>query len=191
MYNSLSALPTIPYNILTYLATSTDAENLWKLLKYNGYDALSKPNLTLKEKLGLLWKTGRQEKYGVFFTNLIEDAIPTSKCILKVYNYYDAPKEMYQANIVYAFDFLYGGQMSLVEYNGIPVSRGDLFINIMLTVLNGAYVGGVGKLTWLDDMSRYCAAKSVIGNERTFTGVQLLIGVMAGDTGKQADCNGG
>ena len=48
MYNSLSALPTIPYNILTYLATSTDAENLWKLLKYNGYDALSKPNLTLK-----------------------------------------------------------------------------------------------------------------------------------------------
>ena len=85
------------------------------------------------------------------------------------------------ANAVYAFDFLYGGQMSLIDYNGIPVSRGDL--------LNGAVVGGVGKLTWLDDMSRYCAAKSVVGNERTFTGVQLFMGVMVGDTGKKAGCN--
>lgn len=34
--------------------------------------------------------------------------------------------------------------MSLVEYNGIPVSRGDLFINKAMTVLNGAEVGGVG-----------------------------------------------
>lgn len=46
MYNSLSALPYIPYNILVYLARQEAAEDLWKLLKYNSYDALSKPNLT-------------------------------------------------------------------------------------------------------------------------------------------------
>ena len=189
MYNSLSALPNIPYNILTYLATSPDAENLWKMIKYNSYDALSKDNLTISEKMKFLWKVGPQEKFSIFLTNLIEDALPKSKCILKIYNYYDTPKEMYMANAVYAFDFLYGGQMSLIDYNGIPVSRGDLFINTMLTVLNGAVVGGVGKLTWLDDMSRYCAAKSVVGNERTFTGIQLFMGVMVGDTGKKAGCN--
>ena len=35
MYNSLSALPTAPYKIMTYLATSKDveAENLWKIIK--------------------------------------------------------------------------------------------------------------------------------------------------------------
>lgn len=190
MYNSLSVLPQIPYNIITYLATSADAEPLWKLLKYNGYDALNQPNLTMSEKLDMLWKTGRQQESSIFFTNLVEDAIPESKCVLKIYNYYDSPEELYRANITYAFDFLYGGQMSLVDYDGVPASRGDVFINTMLTVLNGAYVGGVGGMTWLGDLSRYAAAKSIVGNNKTFTGVQLFLSVMAGDTGKKDDCSG-
>lgn len=190
MYNSLSRLPFIPYNILTYLVLSTRAENLWKMLAHNSYDALSKPNLTTVEKLNLLWKTGKQEDYGVFFTNLVEDALPESKCVLKIYNYYDHPDELYRANAVYAFDFLYGGQMSLVEYKGTPVNRGDLFISIMADVLNGADVGGVGKMVWLSDASRYCAAKSVIGNSKTFTGVQMYIAVGVGDTGRTESCDG-
>lgn len=189
MYNSLSMLTKIPYNILTYLATIPDADSLWKMLKYNDYDALNHESLTTSEKLDMIWKNGKQEDYSVFFTNLVEDAIPESKCVLKVYNYYDQPKELYQANVVYAFDFLYGGQMSLVDCNGIPVSRGDLFINTLLTVLNGAQVGGVGKMMWLDDMSRYCLAKSVVGDERKFTGVQVFIGVSVGDTGIKEGCN--
>lgn len=190
MFNSLSALPSIPYSIMTYLATSPKAEELWKMMAYNSYDALSKPNLTMSQKLDLLWRTGPQEDSGIFFTNLVEDAIPTSKCILKIYNYYDQPKELYTASVVYAFDFLYGGQMSLVERDGVPVSRGDLFISIMLDVLNGADVGGVGKMAWLDDMSRYCAARSTIGNSKTFTGVQLYMGVTVGDRGRGEICDG-
>ena len=73
MYNSYYALPTIPYNILKHLALSD--EIIWKLLKYNDYDALDKPNLTFSEKMELVWKSGPQEQYGIFFTNLIEDAI--------------------------------------------------------------------------------------------------------------------
>ena len=39
MYNSLSALPTAPYKIMTYLATSKDseAENFWKIIKRKQY----------------------------------------------------------------------------------------------------------------------------------------------------------
>lgn len=188
MYNSMSKLPFLPYNIMTYLATSPQAENLWKMMAYNSYDALSKPDLTMSQKLDLLWRSGTQEEKGVFFTNLVEDAIPTSKCILKIYNYYDHPKELYNATVVYAFDFLYGGQMSLVEYNGVPVSRGDLFVQIMLDVLNGVDTGGIGKMVWLDDMSRYCAAKSTIGNSKTFTGVQLYMAVNVGDRGREDEC---
>ena len=190
MFNSMSALPSIQYNIMTYLATSPQAEDLWKMMAYNSYDALSKPNLTMSQKLDLLWRTGPQEDYGIFFTNLVEDAIPTSKCILKIYNYYDQPNDLYTASVVYAFDFLYGGQMSLVERDGIPVSRGDLFINIMLDVLNGANIGGVGNMTWLTDASRYCAAKSTIGNSKMFTGVQLYLSCKIGDTGRKDTCNG-
>lgn len=186
MYNSMTNLPYIPYKILTYLAT--EEEMLWKLLKYNDYDALSKPNLTFQEKMDLVWKSGPQEKFGVFMTSLVEDAISESKCIMKVYDYYIHARELYTGTVVYAFDFLYGGKMSLVEYNGVPVSRGDLFINRLLEILNGVDVGGVGKLTFLDDMSRYDLARSVIGNSKTFTGVQLFMSVNVGDGGKAEDC---
>lgn len=186
MYNSLSRLPTVPYNILTYLAQND--EIIWKLLKYNDYEALSKPDLTFEEKLELIWRDGPQEEYGIFLTNLIEDAIAESKCILKCYQYYIHASALYNSTVVYAFDFLYGGKMALVNYNGIPVSRGDLFINRLLTVLNGVEVGGIGKLTFFDDMSRYDLARSIIGNSKTFTGVQIFLSTLIGDAGVQEPC---
>ena len=114
--------------------------------------------------MNLLWKNGDpQEPYNIFFTNLVEDAIAESKCILKIYNYYIHANQLYTGTVVYAFDFLFGGKMSMVDYNGVPVSRADLFVNRILTLLNGVYVGGVGKLTFFDDMSRYDLGRSVIG----------------------------
>ena len=187
IFNSMSRLPNIPYNILTYLAQ--EEQILWKLLAYNGYDALSQPDLTPSQKLDLLWKNGDpQEPYNVFFTNLVEDAIPESKCILKIYNYYIHANQLYTGTVVYAFDFLFGGKMSLVDYNGVPVSRADLFVNRILTLLNGVYVGGVGKLTFFDDMSRYDLGRSVIGNSKTFTGYQLFLSVNVGDAGEDEGC---
>lgn len=187
MYNSMSALPSIPYNILTYLAKS-DNEDLWKLLAYSDYDALSKPNLTFKQKMNLIWRKGPQDKFNIFFTPLVEDAIINSKPILKIYQYYIHANQLYTATVVYAFDFLYGGKMSMVEFDGVPVSRGDLLVNYLLTELNGAEVGGVGKLMFFDDLSRYCLAKSTIGNSKTFTGECLYMAVNIGDSGKVISC---
>lgn len=188
MFNSMSALPYIPYNILVYLAKSPDAEEIWKMLKYSTYDALSKPNLTFEEKISFIWKNGPQEDYGVFLTPLVEDEITKSKSIFKVYDYYIQPDNAYTAVTTYAFDFLYGGNMALVEYNATPVSRGDLFIAKIMEVLNGTNVGGVGKLMFLDDLSRYDVGKSTIGNSRSFTGVQIFLSVQVGDTGRGKEC---
>ena len=190
MYNSLSRLPTIPYNIMVYLAKSTDpiAEIFWKMLAYKDYKALSHEPLTFQQKMKLVWLYGKQDTYSVFLTNLIEDAMAESKQIVKIYQYYIHASELYTSIVVYAFDCLYGGQMSLVEYNGIPVNRGDLFIHCILALLNGVEVGGVGKLTFLDDMSRYSAARSTIGNNKTFTGVQLYMAVDVGDAGTEDGC---
>lgn len=189
MYNSMSALPKSLYKILEYLVTAEGAEDIWKMLKYNDYYALSNPNLTMTEKLNLLWREGKQEDYSVFFTNLIEDAICESKCILKMYHYYTyARPSAYLATPTFAFDFLYGGQMSLVEKDGIPVNRGDLFINCLLSSLNGVNIGGVGTLIFDDGQSRYDAARSVIGNSKTFTGVQIYLSTLMGDTGTEVGC---
>lgn len=190
MYNSLSRLPTIPYNIMVYLAKSTDpiADVFWKMLAYKDYKTLSHEPLTFQQKMKLVWAQGKQDTYSVFLTNLIEDAMAESKQIVKIYQYYIHASELYTSTVVYAFDCLYGGQMSLVEYNGVPVNRGDLFIHCILTLLNGVEVGGVGKLTFLDDMSRYSAARSIIDNNKTFTGVQLYMAVNVGDTGEEVGC---
>ena len=64
--------------------------------------------------MALVWRTGKQEDFGVFFTPLVEDAITESKSILKVYQYYIHAKEFYTSTVVYAFDFLCGGNMSLL-----------------------------------------------------------------------------
>lgn len=189
MYNSMSALPKALYRILEYLVTAESAEDIWKMLKYNDYYALSNPNLTMTEKLDLLWREGKQEDYSVFFTNLIEDAMCVSKCVLKMYHYYTyARPSSYLATPTFAFDFLYGGQMSLVEKDGIPVNRGDLFINCLLASLNGANIGGVGTLIFDDEQSRYDAARSVVGNSKTFTGVQIYLSTLMGDTGAEVGC---
>lgn len=192
MYNSMSGLPYIPYRIMVYLAKSTDpmAEIFWKLLAYKDYKALNHDALTFDQKIKLVWASGKQDNYSVFLTNLIEDAMAESKQIVKVYQYYIHASELYTSTVVYSFDCLYGGQMSLVEYDEIPVNRGDLFINCILTLLNGVEVGGVGKLKFLEDASRYSAARSTIGNSKTFTGVQLYMAVDVGDVGTEEGCVG-
>lgn len=188
MYNSMMNLPDIPYRILVYLANSPNAENIWKMLAYNDYDALSKPNLTMAQKMDLIWRSGRQMEKSVFLTNLVEDAVAESRCIMKCYSYYIHAKELFLGTVVYAFDFLYGGTMSLVDYDGIPVPRWDLFVHEILATLNGANVGGVGQIVFLDDQSRYNHAQSVIGNSKTFTGGQLFMSVMVGDGGVVDGC---
>lgn len=190
IFNSLSKLPTIPYNIMVYLAKSTDpiSDVFWKLLAYKDYKALTHDALTFEQKMKLVWAQGKQDTYSVFLTNLIEDAMAESKQIVKIYQYYIHASEAYTSTVVYAFDCLYGGQMALVEYGGKPVNRGDLFIHCILYLLNGAEVGGVGTLVFLDDMSRYDAARSTIGNSKTFTGVQLYMSVNVGDTGRKTTC---
>lgn len=190
MYNSLKSLPETPYRIIEYLATQDEV--IWKLLKYPTYDALSHDDLTMTEKLNLIWRNGDpQEDFSVFLTNLVEDAITESKCIFKLYTYHIDPKELYMAPVIFAFDFLYGGKMALVEgENGVPVSRGDLFTHHVLKVLNGADVDGIGNLAFLNDISRYSLMKSTIGNSKTFTGVTLYLTVKMGDAGKENACGG-
>jgi len=189
MYNSLSRLPLIAYNILVYLAKQSSAEDIWKMLKYNDYNCLSKPNLTFSEKMELIWKNGPQENFSVFLSPLVEDAVTESKSIMKIYDYYIQPRERYWSAVIFAFDFLYGGNMALIDYKGIPSSRGDVFIHSVLSTLNGVEIGGIGKLSFEDDVSRYSLAKATMGNERTFCGVQLYLTVRIGDAGTSSECD--
>ena len=108
---------------------------------------------------------------------------------MKIYDYYIQHRERYWSAVIFAFDFLYGGNMALIDYQGIPSSRGDVFIHSILSTLNGVEIGGIGKFSFEDDVSRYTLGKATMGNERTFTGVQLYLSVRVGDAGNSSECD--
>ena len=187
MYNNFVSMPYIPYRIVEYLAYNN--ENLWKILKYNTYDCLSKDNLTFEEKMSLVWShEANQEDYRIFFTALVENLIPTSETMIKIYKEIVIPKSTVNAVAGYEIDILYGGKISLIEYNGVPCNRGDVCEAEILSTLNGVEIGGVGRLEF--NTRKLGSAKSMnnIGDNKSFTGNSLLLAVDISDIGDDESC---
>lgn len=176
----LTAMPTFPYRLFVWLVNDDKAEDLWRLLKYNDYDALSKPYLTKQEKIDLLWRDGEgQNSKGkaFFFTNLVEDSIPVERTIIKLYNYLVQPMDEISSVVNYRFEILYGAITELVEWNGVPVSRGDLIAHLLLKVMNGRVIDGVGKIHFNRDVGRYNEVRSTYGNQMNFTGRIMTLSI--------------
>ena len=187
MYNKYISMPYIPYRIIEYLANNN--ENLWKILKYNTYDCLSEDDLTFEEKMELVWShEANQEDYKIFLTALVENMIPVSGTIIKIYKEMTLPRNHINAVAGYEIDILYGGKISLVEYNGIPCNRGDVCEAEILSTLNGVEVDGVGKLEF--SMKKLGSSRSSlnIGDNKSFTGTSLLMGVDISDIGDNSSC---
>lgn len=187
MYNKYISMPYIPYRIIEYLANNN--ENLWKILKYNTYDCLSEDDLTFEEKMELVWShEANQEDYKIFLTALVENMIPISGTIIKIYKEMTLPRNHINAVAGYEIDILYGGKIALVEYNGIPCNRGDVCEAEILSTLNGVEVDGVGKLEF--SMKKLGSSRSSlnIGDNKSFTGTSLLMGVDISDIGDNSSC---
>ncbi len=187
MYNKYISMPYIPYRIIEYLANNN--ENLWKILKYNTYDCLSENDLTFEEKMELVWShEANQEDYKIFLTALVENMIPVSGTIIKIYKEMTLPRNHINAVAGYEIDILYGGKIALVEYNGIPCNRGDVCEAEILSTLNGVEVDGVGKLEF--SMKKLGSSRSSlnIGDNKSFTGTSLLMGVDISDIGDNSSC---
>lgn len=187
MYNKYISMPYIPYRIIEYLANNN--ENLWKILKYNTYDCLSEDDLTFEEKMELVWShEANQEDYNIFLTALVENMIPVSGTIIKIYKEMTLPRNHINAVAGYEIDILYGGKIALVEYNGIPCNRGDVCEAEILSTLNGVEVDGVGKLEF--SMKKLGSSRSSlnIGDNKSFTGTSLLMGVDISDIGDNSSC---
>lgn len=186
-YNNYKFMPYIPYKIIEYLAENN--ENLWKILKYNTYDCLSEDDLTFDEKMKLIWKNqDKQENYHVFFTDLIENSIPSEGTILKIYKYFTIPQNNINADGLYEFDILYGGKISLIDYNGYPCNRGDVCEAEILSTLNGVNVGGVGNLEFNRQKSSMSKSGLNIGDNKSYTGTSLIMVTNMSNIGDEDYC---
>ena len=93
-YAKYSILPDLAYNIIEYLISSSEAEIIWKLLKYDDVNAWNKPNLTLDEKRALIYPGGEHsENYRVFLDFVMDDAVDKEATYLRIY-----PAQVYPQN---------------------------------------------------------------------------------------------
>jgi len=172
-FNKFESLPYIPYKIAAKLLEN---DNLFKLLKYNNYECLSEPNLTMEEKADMIWKdqTNMADFY-VYLTNVEPDELINSKTILKIYKYDNNPITPMMSTISYRLDILCGTKNALVNYNGVPCPRLDMIEMEILNSLNGEDVAGVGYLQFNHELSRSCRSMMTIGNNYTFTGTTMVM----------------
>lgn len=185
-YNTFTGMPLIPYRIIRALI---DNENFWKLLYYPTYDALSKENLTTKQKMSLIWQgQEHMEDYYIFLTNIQPDMELKARTLLKCYRYVTQPVNPVISTVVYRFDFLFGSTIPLVEYEGITCNRGDLLEMEMMKSLNGKDVAGVGYLQYNRQLSRYCSSEVGIGNNYTYTGLSVVMATEFTDSGDAITC---
>ncbi|MGL5764669.1 MAG: hypothetical protein ACRCX8_03400 [Sarcina sp.] len=128
--------------------------------------------------MGMVWKDqDRQEDYNIFMTNLVGNAIPEAKTIFKIYRVSSNPNNHIISTANYEFDFLYGDKSAVIEYQGIPVNRGDFLEMCLLSCLNGADVAGVGMMQYNSELSRLCGSRANYGNSETFTGLSIVMAV--------------
>ncbi len=147
-YNNFLHMPQVPYKIVERLATSTSqsAENLWKIIKYPTTDALSQPNLTIGEKMGLLWtpdseNASQQNLFNVFLKPLVSSALDdaSQQIQLRIYKTVSKPMNNIEATLGYQFD-MYTSEVCcmVLDEDGFLCERTDLMEAYLLDVLNGA-----------------------------------------------------
>lgn len=181
-------MPFYPYRIILALLEN---DNLCKMLKYNTYDCLSMPNLSYEEKIDMIWKNpqfDQMQNYNIFMTNTMANMMTEAMDILQIYRYDTNPKNHIISTIAYRFDFLFGSKTAMVEYEGVPCNRGDVFEMELMKSLNGKDVAGVGFLQYNASMSRLCGSQVGIGNNSTFTGVSIVLSTQNGDV-EYGDCS--
>ena len=187
-YNNFSEMPDIPYKIIEYLIEH-GTEELWKLLKYQSFDALQQEDLAISDKKKMVWdcKDPLEENYNIFLKPLIGNSLDSGKeqCQLRIYRYDTVPINKLNAVLVYEIDIICQEKCANIEKDGIIWERTDAIESKLLNDLNGVDIGGVGFLSFDRNLSRTCKSLMSISNSKSFYGRSLFFAVsfVAPDSG--------
>ena len=176
VYARFKELPQYQYKILEFLFSN---ENIWKLLNYNTPDALYKTNLTTAQKRALIYtvngNTYPQDTtiYRVFLTDLSDDMWNEQASFMRITLPTIFPTNRTEGILSFSIDILVHTKIDML--NGMQSRRLCLLSNI-LSSLNGAEIGGVGKLTFNRKLSLTDKAVSEgLTNGKSFSGYQVIL----------------
>ena len=175
-FNKFTTLPSVAYKILSYLAENN--ERIFKALYYQGSDALDQPDLTLEQKLDMIYvDEGKEIDKHLFLKPLIGEEMIDSVTQLRLYKYGISPTDAMTSVITYSFDIITGSKVSLIYDNNIPISRLDFIETELLNTLNGIDLFGTGKFQFNRDLSTQDKQILTLSNSKNFFGSILLMSV--------------
>jgi len=170
---------------------SFDDERIWKLLKYNTRDALTKPNLTKKEKAKLIYRgekdVSQSDEKRVFMQSYLEDSFVIQCSLIKIYIDSVVPQTHLISTVNVCIDIMSHSKTQVVyndasdeieypdEYRPIEgeimyKNRNTLLLKCLLSVLNGRDIAGVGMLQFNQQLSPFSQSRSGIFDNRQFNG---------------------
>lgn len=200
-YASFKKTVGIPYLIIEKLASceTQDAENIWKLLKYTDINVLSRDNLTLEEKMSLIWKPNTEDstiqgKYNIFLKPLISSSLSTdeSQTQLRINKYKTTPISQIESVLLYSFDLVVDDLTSMVyDENNRLVEKTLLLEALILDTLQMLDFGvGVNYLRFDRMSGGNCESILNISNSKSLYGRSFLLALRFMDTSMGGGCIG-
>ena len=176
-YNDFKQFSKISYNCIKLMMDNNQL--IWKLLKYTDPDAWSKNNLSQSEKAALIY-AGQQDTsmYNVFMDDKQPDVQMKEITLIRIMPYY-----------AYGFNRTLGLiQVAMQVFSHYKINhmsnyqtRIDTITEELLSVFNGADVGGMGLISFdkmADQSSRLFQAGQI-----PFGGKQLMFSTYSASSG--------
>ena len=201
-FNRYINLDGIEDRVIYYLLSpnnKTDLEleqtyNIWKLLMYDGIDALSKPLPKYSDVVKLIANDNiTQNNFRIFRSPHMEEAWVEQCSMLKIYIDSIIPQDRYRAIVNFGIDVICHNKIINVnvpddekappidivdgiEYKITQKSRISVLTKAVLYLLSGADIQGIGRMSFTQDMNRYQQAQYGIWNNRNFEGIKIVMG---------------
>lgn len=172
-YNDFELFPEISYNCIKLLMEQNQL--VWRLLKYREPDGWNKPDLTQEEKGALIY-AGQQDTsmYNVFMDGKQPDVLMTETTLLRIMPYYAVGLDRTLGIIQVSMEVFSHYKINhLSNYK----TRIDWITQQLLSLFNGANIGGVGLLSFdkmADQSSRLFQAGQI-----PFGGKQIIFSTFA------------
>ena len=178
-YNQYDGLQNFTLLIIQHLMLNN--EDIWKLLKYDTQDALEKPNLTREEKAKLIYpgaSGGDMDDYRVFRTPYLDDLTTNQQAQLRVYLESITPDTRLYGTVDVNIEVIC--HVKMIELNDYQ-NRAEASGWQVIITLNGADVGGIGKLFFDRNGSFYDLIKMNRYNNRNFYGYTITMSTKMGN----------
>lgn len=192
VYNRFVNISNFSINIINYLIDHN--ETIWKLLKYETNDALSKPNLTTDEKTNLIYSGMSsadnpanyhdiEKEYRIFTKGMSSDAIEEYCSQLHIFLGKLSPQNRVTGRV--------DMYIQIISHNAILIldncqNRNEVLLQQIINTLNGATIEGRTQLSFNKENGSSNQARWYKFAEKWYEGYQLVMSCMTSDTSKNA-----